>query len=373
MTQPILSPEALASTLALRDLTDPSAGPHAIQRLVHDAVEALCRAWSCDRIVHRADPVVSIEDNYDRLYYPPDGAARDARYTRYVGERTLLRTQTTAMIPPLLRHLAADPPRDVLLCCPGLVYRRDSIDRLHAGELHQMDLWRLRTGRRLEPADLEEMIAVVGEAVLPGQTVRHSPARHPYTTDGLQIDVRVAEAWIEIGECGLALPALLSESGLDEQRCSGLAMGLGLDRILMLRKGIDDIRLLRSSDPRVRAQMLDLAPYRPVSRHPEIRRDLSIVVDEDDAEEDLGDRVRAALGSDADSVEAVHVAAETPFAALPALAVSRLGIVPGQKNVLVRVVLRNLERTLTHQEANVLRDRIYAALHRGPVFEWAAR
>ena len=76
-------------------------------------------------------PTIEIRepDNYDRLGYPPDGAARDARYTRYVCETALLRTQTSAMLPPLLRALAAAPPEDVVLSCPGLVYRRDVIDR----------------------------------------------------------------------------------------------------------------------------------------------------------------------------------------------------------------------------------------------------
>jgi phenylalanyl-tRNA synthetase alpha chain len=141
----------------------------------------------------------------------------------------------------------------------------------------------------------------------------------------------------------------------------------------MLRKGIPDIRLLRSTDPRIAGQMADLAPWRPVSAMPPVRRDLSVVVAADDAAEDLGDRVREALGPDADAVEEVAVLAETPSDRLPPRAVARLGIGPHQKNVLVRVVLRHLERTLTDAEANQLRDRIYAALHRGSAYQWASR
>ena len=174
-----------------------------------------------------------------------------------------------------------------------------------------------------------------------------------------------------MAECGLAHPEVLRGAGL--AGWSGLAMGLGLDRLLMLRKGIPDIRLLRSTDPRVVAQLGDLAPWRPVSAMPMIRRDLSVAVDADDTDEDLGDRVRDALGPDADAVEEVVVLAETDPDRLPAQAVDRLGIRPGRKNVLVRVVLRHLERTLTDAEANRLRDRVYAALHRGTNHEWAAR
>ncbi len=343
-----------------------------MQILLRDATEALCAEWGAALVLHRASPVVSAADNYDRLHYPEGGAARDARYTRYVGPDTLLRTQTSAMIPPLLRALAAAPPRDALLACPGLVYRRDVLDRLHTGEPHQLDLWRLREGDALGRADLLRMITVVTGALLPGAEVRCQDAVHPYTVGGLQIDVLARGAWVEIGECGLALPALLAEAGIDPDRWSGLAMGLGLDRILMLRKGIDDIRLLRSEDPRVAAQLLDLLPYRPVSREPPIRRDLSWRWTTATPPRRLGDRVREALGADAAaSIEAIEVVAETPPEALSPAAAARLGLGIGQKNVLLRVVLRDLERTLTHGEANVLRDRIYAALHRGTAHQWA--
>jgi phenylalanyl-tRNA synthetase alpha chain len=367
--QPI-TPDALRRALALRDLTDPARGPHAMQRVLDDAISALVRAWRCEIVVHRADPVIPVEDNYDRLHYPPDGAARDARYTRYVSATHLLRTQTSAMIPPLLRALAARPPADVLLACPGLVYRRDAIDRLHTGEPHQVDLWRVRRDAPLGVGDLREMISAVADAVVPGREVRTTPAAHPYTTDGLQLDARVNDAWIEIGECGLAHPDLLREAGLPTET-TGLAMGLGLDRLVVIRKGLDDVRLLRSADPRVAAQLLDLSPYRPVSRQAPVQRDLSVAVPADADPEELGDRVREALGDRARDVEAILVLAETPRDALPDAARSRLGIAPGQKNVLLRVILRGLERSLTAHEANALRDEIYGAIHAGSTHAWA--
>ncbi|RKH57998.1 PheS-related mystery ligase SrmL [Corallococcus llansteffanensis] len=369
----ILSAEELRRALSVRDLTDPTHGSHAMQQLVSAALDALRSAWGCEVRIHRQSPVVSIADNYDRLHYPPGGAARDARYSRYVCDTALLRSQTSAMIPGLLRHLSAAPPEDALLACPGLVYRRDCIDRLHTGEPHQMDLWRIRRGPALTPDDLRDMIATVVRALIPGREVKLTPAAHPYTTDGLQVDVLDGAEWVEIGECGLALPALLAESGLDPGTTTGLALGVGLDRILMLRKGLDDIRLLRSADPRIASQLLDLEPYHPVSPMPEVRRDLSLVLDEQQTPEELGDAVRAALGERAELVESVQVLSETSCSALPPSAVKRMGISPGQKNVLLRVVLRALDRTLTHDECNTLRDDIYAALHRGTAWEWAAR
>src|SRR5256885_3833708 len=148
---------------------------------------------------------------------------------------------------------------------------------------------------------------------------------------------------------------------------------MGLDRMLMLVKGIPDIRLLRSADPRIAGQMRDLAGYQPVSSMPPVTRDLSVAVAADEDEETLGDRVREALGAGAACVEEVRVLAATPYDRLPEPAARRLGARPGQKNLLVRIVLRDLEKTLTTEAANVLRDRIYLAIHQGTQYPWARR
>jgi phenylalanyl-tRNA synthetase alpha chain len=133
----------------------------------------------------------------------------------------------------------------------------------------------------------------------------------------------------------------------------------------MLRKGVGDIRLLRSDDPRVAAQMLHLGPWEQVSDQPPIVRDVSVAVADTLDAELIGDRVRDALGGDARSVEAVELLSETSVDELPPEARERLGIRAGQKNVLVRVVLRHPERTLTRSEANELRDHVHTALHEG--------
>ena len=100
---------------------------------------------------------------------------------------------------------------------------------------------------------------------------------------------------------------------------------------------------------------------------PPIRRDISIAVDADDLAEDLGDRVRDALGDDAACVESVEIRQETPCAVLPPQALERLGARPDQKNLLVTVILRHLDRTLTDAEANIMRDRIHDAIRTVPV------
>jgi phenylalanyl-tRNA synthetase alpha chain len=368
----VLTSAQLARDLAITDLSDPAEGPpHAIQLVAELAVSALASAWGCEARWCRGPRVVTIADNYDHLGYLASAVTREARYTRYVDDRRLLRSHSSAMVPPALRLLAADPdpPDDVLLVCPGIVYRRDAIDWQHSPAPHQLDLWRV-SRRPLGEADLNEMITLLLGALAPGRESVQHRRDHPYTTAGRQVDVAHAGGWVEVWECGLASRRVLAGAGLAGR--SGLALGMGLDRLLMLVKGIPDIRLLRSADTRVASQMLDLAPYRPVSAMPAVRRDLSVAVDAETDDEILGDRIRDALGPDADAVEGVAILSSTAQEDLPGPAAARLGASPGQHNLLVRVVLRHLERTLTDEEANSLRDRIYAAIHQGTRHQWAA-
>ena len=271
----VLTPAQRAHDLAVRDLTDPAAGPHAVQLLVDGAVEALTAAWpSATLRLGRGPRVASLADNYDRLRYPATAVTRAARHTRYVDDDHVLRSHTSALVPPALRRLATGPapPDDVLIACPGITYRRDAIDRLHTGTPHQLDLWRVAR-RPLGIADLAGMVRALLDALLPDRTWRWEARTHPYTLLGRQVDVLDGDAWVEVGECGLAHPEVLAGAGLGEG-WSGLALGVGLDRLLMLRTGVPDIRLLRSADPRVAGQMLDLAPYRPVSDRPAATLDL---------------------------------------------------------------------------------------------------
>ncbi|MEC5189849.1 MULTISPECIES: PheS-related mystery ligase SrmL [unclassified Arthrobacter] len=380
-----VTPPDLQAALAMRDLSDPAQGPHAMSLLLADITTALDRLWGIGVQTHRSSPLVATADNYDRLGYSPDDVTRDSRYSRHVSPTVMLRSHTSAGVPALLDSLRLELGRyDRLHALPGLVFRRDAIDRTHVGTPHQVDLWRLKARGLLGAADLEQMMSAVVEAVLPAAVYpdvqwRAGPADHSYTDTGRQVDVLVTQPdgtreWLELAECGLVAAQVLRGSGLDPRRWAGLALGLGLDRAVMLRKGIRDIRLLRSDHPGVVAQLRDLNPYRPVSVMPEVRRDLSLVLDspaEADAEL-LGDRARTVLGPDAELLAALEIRAVTPASGLPAAAVERLRITPGQVNVLLRLVLQPLDRTLTDGEANLMRDRVYLALHRGPVQELAS-
>ncbi len=367
-----LSPSELHDALTLRDLSNADDGAHSMQELLTQVKTALTDSWGIDSSTVRTSPLVSVSDNYDKLGFAPSTVTRDQRYSRYVSPTVMLRSHTSASVPSLLRNLRPTDSVDELLVMPGLVYRRDAIDRTHVGAPHQVDLWRVSSTPVLSPTDLDSMIARLVQAVLPNAKWRAVPAIHPYTTNGRQVEVLVGDEWLELAECGLIAPHLFADAGLDPQQWSGLALGMGLDRALMLRKGIPDIRLLRARDERVGSQMLDLEPWRPVSLLPLTRRDISIVVPSSFDDEILGDEVRQALGERMDDLESVELLGLTTYEDLPVPAKERLKIEPGQANALIRITLRPIERTLTALEANLIRDDIYTALHQGQVMELIA-
>src|SRR4051794_24401632 len=233
MSVRMLTSAEVARALSVRDLSDPRQGAHAMQRLVDDIVGALTRAWKCEAVLYRGTRIVDVAENYDALGYESDAVTRDARYTRYVRATEMLRSHMSALVPAALRSVG-NGATDVLVACPGIVYRRDAIDRLHTGTPHQLDLWRVTRDRPTTTGDLKEMIELVVRAALPGAEWRVEPRVHPYTTDGLQIDVANGDEWVEIGECGLAAPPVPTARGHDG--ANGVAMGPGPDRLFMLRK-----------------------------------------------------------------------------------------------------------------------------------------
>ena len=362
----IISKERLARSLAIKDLSDPANGIHAINMVVSKILDYLTKkeGWPKPEI-RRMGPISSVENDFDRLYFPPDSLNRLPRYTRYLDEKTILRTHTTAMIPDILVEIREKGLTDYSVLCPGICYRRDVVDKRHTGEPHQMDIWRIKRGApRLERKALIDLIESVLDAVIPGSKYKANEVSHPYTVNGLEVEILVKGYWLELLECGEAHPRLLADAGLNPKEYSGLAMGVGLDRLVMLLKGIDDIRILRSEDPRIKQQMTNLDPYQSVSKYPPVRQDLSVSVSQEINEEDICEAIKDALGDNSDVVEEITIVSETNYDRLPAKAIERLGIIPGQKNMLIRVILRSHERSLTHEEANEIRNKMYRAIDR---------
>ena len=352
-----LTKEQLKKDLEIRDLSDATQGEHCMQIIMNEIIDALKEYWNCPVTVYRENPIVTVEENYDKLKIDKESVLRSEVYTRYVDDNHVLRTMASVMVPRGLQSIKNEIKPNHLLACVGLVYRRDQIDRVHSGVHHQMDLW-YTSDAPVTDDDMKKMIDIIVKVVTGNDNTPYItlPRVHPYTVDGREIDIMLDGKPLEILECGLTNPAILNENGCCGKY--GLALGLGLERVLMVRKGIKDIRLLRSSNEKVLCQMNDLEPYREVSSMPPVVRDISVVVDKDLDVEILGDMVRDS-GVDSHIIEEVLILSETSYEDLPERARKRLGIEPHEKNILVRIVLRSLERTLTNEECNEYRDIIY--------------
>lgn len=352
-----LTKEQLEKDLNIRDLTNPNEGAHAMQAIMQEVIEALKNYWNCPVSIYRESPIVTVEDNYDKLGISKDDVIRSETYTRYIDDNHVLRTMASTMVPRGLNSIKDEIKPNHLLACTGLVYRRDQIDRIHSGVHHQLDLWYTQD-KPVGEEDLKAMIDIIVKVVTGQENAKYEviPKIHPYTQNGREVDIIWNGKPLEVLECGLSNPRILEENGCKGKY--GLALGLGLERILMVRKNIKDIRLLRSTNERVSRQMLDLLPYEEVSSMPPVVRDISVVVDKNLDIELLGDMVKES-GVDTHLIEEVTILSETAYEDLPETARVRLGIEENEKNILVRIVMRSLERTLTNEECNSYRDIIY--------------
>jgi phenylalanyl-tRNA synthetase alpha chain len=372
----VSTPEAVARALAVTDLTRDDAPKHAINMIVQNVVEKLKTAGLGEIRIIRANPVVSVEDNFDKLLFPYDNAGRASTYTRYVDESHVLRTHTSANVPQVFadfyKEFNGDIP-DTVFVFLGLVYRRDVIDPRHLDVFHQMDIWTLQKNGDRKPMareDLLRMVSLVFEAVVPNRKMIVLDAVHPYTLQGVEVYADLdpenpGKTQLEIFEAGLAHPEVLRGAGFDPEKYSGLASGFGLDRFVMALKEIPDIRFLRSQEPRIAAQMLNTEKFKEVSSMPPISRDMSYCVPESDTEEDINESIKDAFGDKAFLVENVKIISRTKYADLPPVAREKLGAEPGQDNVLVNIMLRHPDSTLTKKEANALYDEVYPKLHKG--------
>ncbi len=360
---------ALDKYLAISDLTQDGAD-HAIT-LLYQKIEAYIRAThpTSKVIVSRKSPIVSVEDNYDNLLIPANNISRSSTYTHYVDKKHILRTHTTAHIPEILKELALrNDWTDVVILLPGLAYRRDVSDKKHVGEVHMLDIWRVVKNdarKKIVKNDLLKVVKGVAATAAPDWRLRIIDSPHPYTDEGIEVNAVLGERDIEILECGLIKDKILFNAGLDPAAYSGWASGIGLDRLVMTLKDIPDIRYLRSVNPEIAAQMKDLASYHEVSNQPAIKRDLSYSVSKTYVEEDISEDIRQALGDKVGVLESVEILSETSAGGLPESVRDRLGCGSDQKNVLVRVTLRHLERSLTNQEANNIYGQIYSRVNYG--------
>ena len=182
--------------------------------------------------------------NFTALNIPEDHPARDMQDTFYLGGDLLMRTHTS---PVQIRHLEENPP-PVRIVAPGRVYRRDAVDATHSPVFHQVEVLAIDEG--LDFSHLRGTVSHFLKAFFGDLPVRFRASYFPFTEPSAEVDVQWRGRWLEVMGCGMVDPAVLEGMGLDPERWSGFAAGLGVERFCMVRHGIDDIRRLFTSDLR---------------------------------------------------------------------------------------------------------------------------
>lgn len=374
----VSSPSIIENLLSVKDLTleTPDREERNIIGKVYDNVLKKLSEHNFPNItIVRESPVVLASDNFDNLLFSPGNPGRASTYTRYTDEDHVLRTHTSALIPQTFKNLEKSTIDRTTFVLPGLVYRRDVIDPRHLDVFHQIDVWTLQKNNvygKTNRENLLELARTVFEAACPDAEMIVYEAKHPYTVDGIEVYARVEGREIEVLEAGLVHPEVLRNGGLDPEEYSGLALGMGVERLIMARKNLPDIRLIRSTDPRVIKQMVNMEPFKNVSDQPAITRDMSYCVSKNDTEEDICEAIRNAFGEESDLLEQVEILERISYENLHPIAREKLGAREDQDNVLVRIILRHPDKTLTKQEAAQLYTMAYPKLHQGETAGYGA-
>jgi len=194
-----------------------------------------------------------IEDdfhNFAALNMPQDHPARAGQDTFYVGNAArLLRTQTS---PVQIRTMQTRRP-PIRIVCPGRVYRRD-FDRTHSPMFHQVE--GLYVAEHVSFADLKyDLMTFLSRFFEREVEVRFRPSYFPFTEPSAEVDIRDEHGrWLEVLGCGVVHPSVFKAVGIDPERYSGYAFGLGVERFAMLRYGVDDLRRFFENDLRFLGQ-----------------------------------------------------------------------------------------------------------------------
>lgn len=197
--------------------------------------------------------------NFERANIPQDHPARDMQDTFYIDVERLLRTHTTAIQTRMLEEHAPKVP--VKLICPGKVYRRDDDDATHSHQFMQCE--GLVVGENITLADLKGTLSLFSKRMFgEAREIRFRPSYFQFTEPSVEVDVTChicggkgcsvckGTGWIEILGAGMVHPNVLRMAGYDPEKLSGFAFGIGMERVAMLKYGIDDIRHFYTNDVR---------------------------------------------------------------------------------------------------------------------------
>ena len=210
-------------------------------------------------------PEVELADyNFTKLNIAENHPSRDRSDTFYVtdDEEVLLRTQTSPM---QIRYIEKHKP-PLCMLAPGRVFRKDEADATHSPMFHQIE--GLVVDKGVTMADLKGTLNAVIKAIYGANSdTRFRPPHFPFTEPSAEVAVQCfachgkgcrickGEGWIEILVCGMVHPKVLAGCGLDPEKYSGFAFGIGLERIVMRRFAVDDMRLFYENDTRILEQI----------------------------------------------------------------------------------------------------------------------
>ncbi len=200
--------------------------------------------------------------NFDALNVPKDHPARDMQDTFFIQDTPgyVLRTHTS---PVQLRYMEEQMKKGVLppyrVIAPGKVFRNEATDMTHEAEFTQLE--GLAVGEDITLAHLKGTLEQFFKELFKGASVevRFRPSYFPFVEPGVEVDMRLVgedvpeklkDKWIEMMGAGMVHPRVLKNAGVDPAQYRGFAFGMGLDRLAMLRWGIDDVRLMHSGDLR---------------------------------------------------------------------------------------------------------------------------
>ncbi len=242
-----LAAEALDVTLPGRGVA--TGGLHPVTRAL-ERIEMLFH--SIGYAVAEGPEIESDFYNFTALNIPDDHPARAMHDTFYVDGQHVLRTHTS---PIQIRYMQAHMQKyghletmpDIRIIAPGRVYRVDS-DATHSPMFHQVEgLW---VGSRVSFADLKGVVAdfLRNYFETDEMKVRFRPSFFPFTEPSAEIDMSWGERWLEIGGCGMVHPNVLKHVGIDSEKYTGFAFGMGVERLAMLRYGVNDLRLFFEND-----------------------------------------------------------------------------------------------------------------------------
>lgn len=187
--------------------------------------------------------------NFDVLNYPPDHPAMDDQDTFYIDDTRLMRTQSTAFQGRVFE--TTEPPFRAFTI--GRCYRNEAVDRTHSHTFHQVDCFMVDEG--ISMAHLKATLGLFARAMFGDDVkVRFRPDFFPFVEPGVDYAISTPKLfngrWVELGGAGLIHPNILENFGIDTERYSGFAFGLGIERIPMMAYGVDDLRNFLENDLR---------------------------------------------------------------------------------------------------------------------------